>query len=266
MIIKNISNVLFQSNNINITQLLRDNFSNELIDELYFKPKKIDKNIIDKKLSDEKYINKVKNTLQYFKNRDIEKMVKEKLNFFEKETSNSLSNEKLYIIIGLDTTTIYSIKVNNEDVTILLLESTNGNEARLDMLLAHEFTHFIRKQKLNKNIFGESIGERFITEGIGCNYSREIVPNMADSDYCILDDETVEWVKDNIHKIEKYMSGKINTPELMNDYFSMTVNQSTIGMPIRTGYVYGYLKVKDYLEKNNLTIKDIIGINWEKIL
>jgi uncharacterized protein YjaZ len=37
-------------------------------------------------------------------------------------------------------------------------------------------------------------------------------------------------------------------------------------MPTRTGYVYGYYKVKEYLEKNNLKIKDIIGINWEEIL
>lgn len=266
MVIKNISNALFQSDDMNITQLLRNNFLNELLDVLYFKPKRVNKNIIEKKLNNKEYINKVKNTIEYFKNKDLEMIIKEKFEFFENETSNKLGNEKLYIIIGLDTTTIYSVKMNDEDVTVLLLESTNGSEQRLDMLLAHEFTHFIRKQKLNKNIFEDSIGERFVTEGIGCNYSREMVPNMTDSDYCILDNETVKWVKNNIDKIEECMAGKINNPELMNDYFSMTADPSIIGMPIRTGYVYGYLKVKNYLEKNNLTIKDIIGIDWKKIL
>lgn len=37
-------------------------------------------------------------------------------------------------------------------------------------------------------------------------------------------------------------------------------------MPVRTGYVYGYLKVKDYMEKNNLKIKDIVKIEWKEIL
>lgn len=141
MVIKNISNALFQSDDMNITQLLRNNFSNELLDVLYFKPKRVNKNIIEKKLNNKEYINKVKNTIEYFKNKDLEMIIKKKFEFFENETSNKLGNEKLYIIIGLDTTTIYSVKMNDEDVTVLLLESTNGSEQRLDMLLAHEFNH-----------------------------------------------------------------------------------------------------------------------------
>ncbi len=37
-------------------------------------------------------------------------------------------------------------------------------------------------------------------------------------------------------------------------------------IPTRTRYVYGYFKGKKYLDKNNLKIKDIIGIDWRKIL
>ena len=37
--------------------------------------------------------------------------------------------------------------------------------------------------------------ERFIVEGIGCNYSRKIVPNKDDYIYCIVNKETVDWVK-----------------------------------------------------------------------
>ena len=33
-------------------------------------------------------------------------------------------NNKVYVIIGLDTTTIYSTKYQNEDITVILLEST----------------------------------------------------------------------------------------------------------------------------------------------
>ena len=43
-------------------------------------------------------------------------------------------------------------------------------------------------------------------------------------------------------------------------------NFEKMGMPVRVGYVYGYLKVKDYLEKYDLKIKDILNKNWEDIM
>ena len=52
----------------------------------------------------------------------------------------------------------------------------------------------------------------------------------------------------------------------MNDYFYMYADTNKTGLPSRTGYVYGYLKIKDYLDKNNLKVKDIITQNWEDIL
>lgn len=238
----------------------------DLINELYFKPKKIDKDIINNKLNDSKYIEKFNNTINTYKDLDIVDVITRKINEFELDTSIKLDNYKIYLIIGLDTTTIYSFNYNNEDVTVLLLESTNGDIDNLNMLLAHEFTHFVRKQIFKRDIFENSIGERFIVEGIGCNYSREIVPNKEDYEYTIVKEDTVNWVKNNIDKIEKHYIGKIDTNELMSDYFYMYADTKKTGLPARTGYVYGYLKVKEYLEKNNLKIRDIIDKNWEDIL
>lgn len=240
--------------------------SSDLINELYFKPKKINKDIINNKLNDSKYIEKFNNTINTYKNLDMVDIITRKINEFELDTSIKLDNYKIYLIIGLDTTTIYSFNYNNEDVTVLLLESTNGDIDNLNMLLAHEFTHFVRKQIFKRDIFENSIGERFIVEGIGCNYSREIVPNKEDYEYTIVKEDTVNWVKNNIDKIEKHFNGKIDTNELMSDYFYMYADTKKTGLPARTGYVYGYLKVKEYLEKNNLKIRDIIDKNWEDIL
>ena len=240
--------------------------SSDLINELYFKPKKINKDIINNKLNDSKYIEKFSNTINTYKNLDMVDIITRKINEFELDTSIKLDNYKIYLIIGLDTTTIYSFNYNNEDVTVLLLESTNGDIDNLNMLLAHEFTHFVRKQIFKRDIFENSIGERFIVEGIGCNYSREIVPNKEDYEYTIVKEDTVNWVKNNIDKIEKHFNGKIDTNELMSDYFYMYADTKKTGLPARTGYVYGYLKVKEYLEKNNLKIRDIIDKNWEDIL
>ena len=240
--------------------------SSDLINELYFKPKKINKDIINNKLNDSKYIEKLGNTINTYKNLDMVDIITKKINEFELDTSIKLDNYKIYLIIGLDTTTIYSFNYNNEDVTVILLESTNGDIDNLNMLLAHEFTHFVRKQIFKRDIFENSIGERFIVEGIGCNYSREIVPNKEDYEYTIVKEDTVNWVKNNIDKIEKHYIGKIDTNELMSDYFYMYADTKKTGLPARTGYVYGYLKVKEYLEKNNLKIRDIIDKNWEDIL
>ena len=240
--------------------------NSDLINELYFKPKRVDKDIIHNKLNDSTYMSKVKKTINYYKDMNLEKVISDKIHDFEIDINYTLDDYKIYVIIGLNTTTIYSTKYNDEDVTVLLLESTDGIMENLDMLLAHEFTHFVRRQVFKKDIFENSIGERFIVEGIGCNYSREIVPNKEDYEYCIVNKYTVEWVKNNIDKVEDHMCGKIDTNELMSDYFYMFVDTEKTGLPARTGYVYGYLKVKEYLENNNLRIKDIIDKDWKDIL
>ena len=90
----------------------------------------------------------------------------------------------------------------------------------------------------------------------------KIAAEMVDG----LNKDTVEWVKNNIDKVEEHMRGKIDTNELMSDYFYMFVDTEKTGLPARTGYVYGYLKVKEYLENNNLRTKDIIDKDWKDIL
>ena len=245
---------------------LPDYLSSDLVNELYFKPKKVNKDLISNKLNDTLFIQKINNTMASFGNVNVEQLLYEKISQFESDTTYKLDAYKIYVIIGLDTTTIYSIKYKDEDVTVLLLESTNGDMDYLDLLLAHEFTHFVRRQVFKKDIFENSIGERFVVEGIGCNYSREIVPNKDDYEYCIVNEDTVNWVKSNINKVESHMIGKVDTNELMSDYFYMFADTKKTGLPARTGYVYGYLKVKEYLEKNNLKIKDIIDKDWKDIL
>lgn len=266
MIIYNVCKNIFSNDEKNIKKLLLDYFDNELLDKIYFIPKKVDKKMITTKLNDSIFLDKVLNTFSYYKNKNIENIIHDKIKKFEIDTSYKLDCGKIYVIIGLDTTTIYSIRYNDEDVTVLLLESTNGSEETLDILLAHEFTHFVRKQVFKNDIFENSIGERFIVEGIGCNYSREIVPDKDDYAYCIVNKETFDWVKNNIEKIEDLVKGKIDSNELMSDYFYMYADKNKTGIPPRTGYVYGYLKVMEYLTKNNLKLKDILNVEWYKIL
>ena len=255
----NLCNELFEKNN------LREYLSSSVVEDLYLKTKKISQELIDKKLSDNIYIDKVNNTIQAYQNTDIEALINQRMNRFATDLSYK-ADYKLYVLVGLDTTTIYSTQYNGENVTVLLLESTSGDLSNLDLLLAHEYTHLVRKAFSNHDIFETSVGERIIVEGIGCNYSREIVPNKEEYEYCIVDNETYKWVENNMDRVEQYINGRLGSNELMSDLFYMYANTNKTGMPARTGYVYGYLIIKNYLENNHLKIKDIINKDWKELI
>ena len=57
---------------------LYDYFNSELINDLYFKPKKVNKDLINEKLNDSKYIEKFNNTINSYNGYDIEKLISEK--------------------------------------------------------------------------------------------------------------------------------------------------------------------------------------------
>ncbi len=86
MLVKNISHRLFIDNTKNIVDLLMDNFSNKMLDDIYFIPKKIDKKLINEKLKDKIYIDKVLKTINYFKDKNIEQLIYKKFDFFSDRT------------------------------------------------------------------------------------------------------------------------------------------------------------------------------------
>ena len=107
---------LFNTNDI--TKSLEEYFSNPLIADLYFQPKKVNKELIMEKLKNSNYLDKVTNTINKYKNTNIEELISKRIKGFEEDTNYKLDNYKIYVIIGLDTTTIYSLKYNNEDITV----------------------------------------------------------------------------------------------------------------------------------------------------
>ena len=214
-------------------------------------------------LEDPVFKEKVNNIKLLIENNDIVTICNDMINSFEQDTGYSSDEMDLYIIVGCETTTIYSISLDGHDVSILCLEEINGNIDNLNMLLAHEYTHYVRKSILQKDIFESCIGERLVTEGIAENYAREAVLGRKDSTYCLVDDETVTWVRQNLDEVERRVRGGLFGRDLMSDLFYM---YAEVDYPVRSGYVYGFYAVKQYLEENNLHVKDIIGIDWKTIL
>lgn len=234
--------------------------------DIYFEPKKIEKDKIEEIIKSRDYQKVLLDTITNLNNINLNEVFANIIN----ELGNILNykdiNKKVYVIIGLNTTTIYSTKYKNEDITVILLESTLGLEENIKMLLAHEYTHWIREKEIKHDIFEQCIGERFVTEGIACNFSEEVVPNKPKSYYTIVPNTTVEWVENNIETIDKFVEPELDKNNMMYDFFYMFAKTKIPNMPVRTGYVYGYIKVKEYMRKNNLKIKDIIKSDWRVVL
>lgn len=238
----------------------------DILKDIYFEPKKMEQEKIEEIIDSVEYQKVLLDTITHLHNINLDIVFENTVN----ELGNILDyrniDKKIYIIIGMNTTTIYSTKYQNEDVTVILLESTLGIEENIKMLLAHEYTHWIREKEIKHDIFEKCIGERFITEGIACNFSEEVVPNKQKSYYTIVPNTTVEWVENNLEVIDKVVEPELNKNNMMYDFFYMFAKTKIPNMPVRTGYVYGYIKVKEYMRKNNFKIKDIVKSDWREVL
>ena len=234
--------------------------------DIYFEPKKIEKDKIEEIIKSIDYQKVILDTITNLNNINLNEFLANIVNKLGNILNYKDINKKVYVIIGLNTTTIYSTKYKNEDVTVILLESTLGLEENIKMLLAHEYTHWIREKEIKHDIFEQCIGERFITEGIACNFSEEVVPNKPKSYYTIVPNTTVEWVENNLEVIDKVVEPELNKNNMMYDFFYMFAKTKIHDMPVRTGYVYGYIKVKEYMRKNDFKIKDIVKSDWREVL
>ena len=238
----------------------------DILKDIYFEPKKIGKEKIDEIIDSVEYQKVLIDTITYLNSINLDIVLKNTVNKLGNILDYRNIDKKVYIIIGMNTTTIYSTKYQNEDVTVILLESTLGIEENIKMLIAHEYTHWIREKEINHDIFENCIGERFVTEGIACAFSEQIVPNKSESYYTIVPDTTIQWVKDNKETIDKIVENELDRNNMMYDFFYMFAKTKIPNMPVRTGYVYGYLKVKEYMKKNNLKTKDIVKLDWREVL
>ena len=257
-----IVNTLSQGN-LDTFAAIRKYWNSELLEELYFSPKKVPEEQKGRALADAGMRQQIQHLGMFLAGTDAESACREILHAFEQDTGFRTGDEKLFLILGCGTTTIYSIQYQGEPVYVLCLESVRGNKDRLRMLLAHEYTHLIRAALLRKDIFESCLGERLVTEEIAENYSAETVPGMQDRDYCIVEDAAAAWVLAHREDLRDMTKGHLEDASWIQNLFSMSAE---IDFPVRTGYVYGYYAVRDYLLRKRLRVKDILGADWKEIL
>lgn len=176
------------------------------------------------------------------------------------------SEQDVYVIVGLDCTNIYSTQFRGSQITVLCLEATDGDFDALELLLSHECHHWRRQQQLNHDIFTSTVGERMVSEGLASYFSQEVQPGLDISDYCYVPPDTVEWVENNWSLLDTIHSD-LNSNRFMSAFFSRTPNEQIVdGMPPRTGYVFGYIKVQKFLSDLQKNASQMSGIKWSAVM
>jgi hypothetical protein len=197
---------------------------------------------------------------------DYERQIVQLTEFVLNKLHNSTVEQDIYVIVGLDCTNIYSVKLNNKTVTVICLESVKGSLEGLKLLLSHECHHWVRQLYFDYNLFESTTGERIITEGLASAFSEELNPGLNVSEYCYVPKSTVDWTIKNLLYLDNLILPNLRNNSLIISLFSRTPSVQLIeGMPPRVGYVYGYLKVKEYKEKVNKNCVELKNINWEKV-
>ena len=237
-------------------------WNDELIKALYFGPKGVSADTRDTALASPAFAQSLAKLRELSASCSLASQCSKLVAGFERDTGHSLAHGTLYLVLGCATTTIYTVTVDDSDVSVLCLESLGGSTQALALYLTHEFTHFVRKDLLNRDIFESCIGERLVTEGIAESYSADVVPDQTIATYCIVDEETVSWVEAHYNELEAYVRTGLDTSKLMEPLFYMFAR---IDFPVRTGYVFGYLVVRRYLQDQGLQTKDILGVDWRRV-
>lgn len=176
-------------------------------------------------------------------------------------------DQEVFIIVGLDCTNIYSTILDGKTVTVICLESTRGDMSHLELLLAHECHHWTRSTLINASLFDNCLGERMISEGLACHFSQEIQPGRGIEDYCYVPKNTIEWVVENWRYVFEAVMTNLESSQLTSILFSRDPTKRLFpDMPPRTGYVIGYILVRDFLQVSHLSSLNTVDAPWQTFI
>ena len=231
----------------------------ETLERLYFLPKRIDAQRREACLHDGAFRAGLRDSLRFFASVGAGELCAEIWRRLEEKSGYRVESGTLTLLFGCGTTTIYTLG----EETVLCAESLNGERERLEMLLAHEFAHLVRRAGLRRDIFSSCVGERLASEGLAENFAREMVPGRPDSFYCITDEERVRWTWVHSAFLESLLEDHREDAQRMQALFAGDAVQD---FPVRTGYVYGYDAVRRSLERKGLTARESLTLDWHELL
>ncbi len=171
----------------------------------------------------------------------------------------------VYVIIGLDSSTIYSLQDGDKPATVVCLEAVNGTVDGLQRLFAHEVHHWFRQDASSHDIFQSSVGERLVTEGLAIAYSAERQPHVSACTHCLVPESTYRWTVGNEDRLWTRIRTRMASTADMDALFSRNPTSAMLpGMPPRTGYVLGFLAARRYLAGRSATLCP--AVPWPAVL
>ena|SRR3989344_4870403 len=141
-----------------------------------------------------------------------------------------------------------------------------------NLLVAHEISHTARDSMIDickgkKCMTHDSMIknlpyiEHLIGEGIATAFSQSIFPGKKEKDYLFFDASEYRWCKKNEKLIEKEVKKLIGTRGTHYKFYEKGVVGNS---PSRIDYYYGYMLIKQLLEKHD--IRELIKIPAKGIL
>lgn len=122
----------------------------------------------------------------------------------------------------------------------------------LPLAIHHEFSHVVRANTVG---YGETLLDSFIDEGIACFVEQSIMPKRKIPYIQKIDNEQALWLE-----AKKHLSQKISS-KLHSDWFF-----GTGALPNWIGYRLGYLIVRQFMNKNNISFDKLVRMSSKKIL
>jgi Predicted Zn-dependent protease len=237
-----------------------------ILEEIYFKPKGFE--------SKEKILKRIEEMgFEFFSElrksigniNDFEYMIQSTANDILKEFNQVVIDTNVYVIIGGNCTNIYSTEYDGRTITVICLESIQGEIEKIKLLLSHEIHHWIREKKVKDGLFGVCNGERAVTEGLAINCSEFLFPGYRACEYCYVSDSTMNWVIEHWVEVDRLFLEQAKQNDLTSGFFTRNKTPNLIrDIPPRIGYAYGYLKVKNYIRNEGGTPIKLVGVPWTR--
>jgi|Deesub1362B_J571_1020462.scaffolds.fasta_scaffold00124_14 hypothetical protein len=161
---------------------------------------------------------------------------------------------EIYLFFGFFSPDAFVIKFKGRPVICFGLERFKDFKL-LKLLFAHEYAHYLININREKISFGEKIKELLISEGIGTYFSFTVFPDYRIYEHFLFTKDLYNWCLKNENYLRNiYCSGKFSFEELIKFY---TIGNIDLNLPPRAGKYLGFKAVKNFLEKNKKSIKNL---------
>jgi len=162
----------------------------------------------------------------------------------------------VYVIVGLDSSTIYSLQDGDKPATVVCLEAVNGTVDGLQRLFAHEVHHWFRQDASSHDIFQSSVGERLVTEGVAIGTRRRVSRMSPLARIASSPKARIAGRSGTKTDCGPGLGRAWQAPPTWTRSFRGTRCRrcSLPCMPPRTGYVLGFLAARRYLAGRSATV------------